>query len=335
MTPYPLFLSVVIVVRNQSASVESYLAQLSAVVSGLATDYELVIVDNASEDDTVVQLLRLTAEGGMPNLQVFALIKQVDRDTAAWAGIESALGDFVASVDPTTDDFDFLGAMMREAVGGADVVFARNETKPPRTFMYSVAAATFNRLYKLLNDVHLDKDAPEYRVLSRRVVNVILQHPQPANSYRHLPATAGFARANLSYKSKAHASEPRRLRDSIDRGMFLLVSTTRAPMRIVTALSFFGAVANLIYSAYVIAIAAVKNDVAPGWVTLSLQQSGMFFLFSVVLMVLGEYILHMANLSNEGPPYHVGREFTSARMQHREKLNVEVVSSGGRHSPTA
>jgi hypothetical protein len=41
------------------------------------------------------------------------------------------------------------------------------------------------------------------------------------------------------------------------------------------------------------------------------------------LLVLGEYIVHMASLSNEGPLYHVGQEFTSARMTRREKLNIE------------
>jgi hypothetical protein len=53
----------------------------------------------------------------------------------------------------------------------------------------------------------------------------------------------------------------------------------------------------------------------------------MFFLLSLVLLVLGEYILHMVSLSNEGPLYHVGQEFTSARMSRREKLNVEEAAS--------
>ncbi|WP_443200796.1 hypothetical protein [Pseudomonas sp. GM25] len=81
--------------------------------------------------------------------------------------------------------------------------------------------------------------------------------------------------------------------------MRLLASTTQAPMRIVTGLSIFGAVANLVYGIYVTIIALLKNDVAPGWVSLSLQQSGMFFLICLVLLVLGEYILNMVSLSNE------------------------------------
>jgi hypothetical protein len=154
-------------------------------------------------------------------------------------------------------------------------------------------------------------------------VNFILQHPMPSVTYRHLPATGGFAKVILNYTAKTRPSQPKRLGESIDRGMRLLVSTTRGPMRLVTTLSLFGAGANLFYSFYVIAIALFKTDVAPGWVTLSLQQSGMFFLISFVLLMLGEYILNMASLSNEGPLYHVAQEFTSAVMTRREKLNIE------------
>lgn len=326
MNYFPVFLTVVFVVRNQEEKLEAFLRKAVAQLSGLVSDYEIVVVDNSSEDGSVALLKRLTREDGLPNLQVYALTKEVDSDTASWVGLENALGDFVAVVDPLEDDIGFLPHMLDKAVSGADVVFARNTQKPKRTLSYRFANAVFNRLYKSVNGVHLANDAPQFRVLSKRVVNFILQHSQPAVSYRHLPATGGFARVNMSYSATPLAAKTRRLGASMDRGMRLLVSTTQTPMRLVTSLSLFGAAANVAYSVYVVIIGLFKEDVAPGWVSLSLQQSGMFFLISLVLMVLGEYILQMASLSNEGPLYHVGQEFTSARLTRREKLNIEDVA---------
>jgi hypothetical protein len=272
----------------------------------------------------------------LPNLQVYALTKEIDADAAAWVGLENALGDYVAVIDPLNDDISFLPEMLDKAVSGADVVFANNEQKSEQGFAYRGAYAIFNLLYKWFNGIHLANEAPHYRVLSKRVVNFILQHPQPAVSYRHLPATGGFARVNLNYSATPKTAQPKKLAESIDRGMRLLVSTTRAPMRLVTTLSLFGAAANLLYSFYVVAIAFLKTDVAPGWVSLSLQQSGMFLLISLVLLVLGEYILNMVSLQNEGPLYHVGQEFTSVRMTRREKLNIEEampqLRNAGAHS---
>jgi polyisoprenyl-phosphate glycosyltransferase len=323
MAFFPVFLSIVLVVRNQSAQGEKILSNAASCIASLVSDYEIIIVDNASDDDSISVLKTLTGENGLPNLQIYALTKEVDADTASWVGLENALGDFVAVIDPLADDIEFLPEMLDKAVSGADVVFAHNQQKAPQSLAYRVSYAVFNGLYKHFNGIHLAKEAPQYRVLSKRVVNFILQHPQPAVTYRYLPATGGFARVNLNYSSAPKLSHTKRLGESIDRGIRLLVSTTHAPMRLVTSLSLFGAVANLAYSVYVVAVGFLKTDVAPGWISLSLQQSGMFFLISLVLLVLGEYILHMASLSNEGPLYHVGQEFTSARMTRREKLNIE------------
>lgn len=323
MALFPVFLSVVFVVRNQSEHIVKILSDAATDISSLVSDYELIIVDNASDDDSVSVLKNLTGENGQHNLQIYALTKEVDTDTASWVGLENALGDFVAVIDPLADDTGFLPEMMDKAVSGADVVFASNQKKSAQSLAYLGAYAVFNWLYKWFNGIHLAKEAPQYRVLSKRVVNFILQHPQPAMTYRHLPATGGFARVNLNYSATPKLSHTKRLGESVDRGMRLLVSTTRAPMRLVTSLSLFGAVANLVYSIYVVAVGFLKVDVAPGWISISLQQSGMFFLISLVLLVLGEYILNMASLQNEGPLYHVGQEFTSARMTRREKLNIE------------
>ena len=328
MAFFPVFLSVVFVARNQSAHLEGLLAAAVASVSQLVSDFEMIVVDNASNDDSVGVLRSLTLQDGLPNLQIYALTKEVDADTASWVGLENALGDFVAVIDLLADDIEFLPEMLIRATSGADVVFATNERRPSQGLAYRVADAAFNRLYKWFSGVHLATDAPRYRILSKRVVNFILQHPQPASIYRHLPATSGFVCSNLTYSAPPKHAQPKRMGESIDRGMRLLVSTTRAPMRLVTSLSLFGAVSNLLYSGYVITVGLVKADVAPGWVSLSLQQSGMFFLISLVLLVLGEYILNMARLSNEGPLYHVAQEFTSARITRLEKLNIEEAHSG-------
>jgi hypothetical protein len=320
---YPILLSVILVLRNSAITVESVLTDISTSLVKLVGDYELIIVDNASEDDSIAVLKKLSGEGGLSNLTVYALTKEVDSDTASWVGLENALGDFVTVIDPATDSIDFLPNLLECALEGADVVFASNQQKPKQSWSYRVCYSVFNLIYHGSNGIDLANDAPSYRVLSKRVVNFILQHPMPSLTFRHLPATGGFTKVNLKYSAKTRTLHAKRLGESIDRGMRLLVSTTRAPMRLVTTLSLFGAGANLLYSFYVIAVALLKADVAPGWVTLSLQQSGMFLLISLVLWIMGEYVLHMAGLANAGPMYHVAQEFTSAVMTRREKLNIE------------
>jgi polyisoprenyl-phosphate glycosyltransferase len=324
---FPVFLSVVLVVRNEANSLREVVIAAAEVVANIVSDYELVIVDNASTDNSVLRLQELASESGLPNLQVYALTKEVDRDTAAWAGVENALGDYVGVFDPHEDDIAFIPNMLEEAVKGTDVVFATNLEQSAQSWRYRAAYALFNFIYKYFNGLHFSKEAPLCRLLSRTVINFVLQHPLPEISYRHLPATGGFTRCNLGYRSVRKSVINRSVRDGIDRGMRLLVSTTRAPMRIVTLLCLFGAIANLLYSIYVLWISFFKVGISPGWASLSLQQSGMFFLISLVLLILSEYIMHMVRMSSDGPSYHVAKEFTSAKLTRKERLNIEVAGN--------
>lgn len=57
----------------------------------------------------------LTSQNGLPNLQVYALTKEVDADTAAWVGLENALGDFVVVFDHLLDDLSVLPEMLEKA----------------------------------------------------------------------------------------------------------------------------------------------------------------------------------------------------------------------------
>ena len=132
---YPCFLSAVFVVRNQSASIEKTLTDAAAVIAAIVGDYELIVVDNASDDDSISVLKRLTAENGLANIQVYALTKEVDADTASWVGLENALGDFVVVADPLADDISFAPKMLDQAVSGADAVSYTHLTLPT---IYSV-----------------------------------------------------------------------------------------------------------------------------------------------------------------------------------------------------
>jgi hypothetical protein len=91
-----------------------------------------------------------------------------------------------------------------------------------------------------------------------------------------------------------------------------------------TALSVAGATINIIYMGYVLAIHLFKEEVAPGWVTMSLQISGGFFLISLLLALLSEYILQIHGRAVRQPAYYISQEFRSNRMNREGRLNVEA-----------
>ena len=320
------FLSIVIIINDNGVDIHPKLEKAIAVGRSFGQDYEIIVLLNGSMCQQAPDLRLLCENGAIANLQVFILASRVDRDLAAWAGVEYAMGDLVAVLDPSQDDIDALPKLLEKSQSGYDVVLGINTRKRPQSLAYRFFSGLFSRLSKKLLDTDPARELPFYRVLTRNYVNFMLRHRPTNGTYRWLPALSGYKRTAVHYESNI-TPPANRLLDDIDRGLRLLVSSTYGPMRAVTFLTLFGAVANLLYSLYVIVIALIKDDIAPGWVTMSLQNSGMFFLFSLVLLVLGEYVLHMAKLASNAPSYDVLEEYTSTVMTRREQLNVEHLSA--------
>jgi len=320
---FPIFLSIVIIIGNEADLLKSILSKIVNFVSPIVSDYEIIIIDNTSNNKNASVLESLTGKNGFPNLQIFSLIKEVDIDTAFWVGLENSLGDFVVTFDHSTEDIKILPKLIAESSSGADIVFACNTEKPKQSVAYKATNLIFNKLYKYFNGVDLRSEFSQYRIMSRMLINFISQHPQPNLIYRLLPSTSGFEKKEITYHyTPIRKIDKKNISDSIDRGLRVLVTSSRLPMRLVTWISLIGAIANLFYSFYVGLILLLREDVAPGWASLSLQQSGMFFLLSLALLVLGEYILQMASLSNKGPEYFIGKEYTSTSISRKIKINI-------------
>jgi glycosyltransferase involved in cell wall biosynthesis len=318
------FISIVMVVRNQEKYLLDFLWKAINLLESSARDYELILIDNGSFDNTVSIISEAIHEKNYQNLQVFILAKQVEEDTAICIGLENALGDFVVVIDSISDDLAFIPKMLEKTTEGFDIVFAKNTYQNNNSFLYRIASDFFSRFYKKIGGIDLTREAPPYRLLSRRIVNFILQHPRASIAYRSLLLSHGFRQILLTYKSAyTGPSKDKSISDGFNKGMQLIAVTTYLPIRFVSLLSLFGAICNFIYSIYVVTIASIGTGIAPGWASLSLQQSGMFFLISIVLFVLGEYILQMSKFINEGPQYYIAHEMMSNTTLHKDKLNID------------
>jgi hypothetical protein len=324
--PLPILLSVVVPLSDAGDRAANYLRQIVACVADLVSDFEIIVVDNSSDSALVPDYDALVAADGLPNLQIYRLLHKVDFDVAAWAGVENSLGDYVLVFDPLNENLSFLSRALEQAIKGNDIVFVQNVAPAvsQRGLVEAFFAKAFHRTFRWLSGVDLVSQSPPCRLIAKRVISVLLQQPKPAVRYRSLQGASGFNKATLQYSAPRSGTVNEGLRSRVRRSMSLLMSSTTAPLRLVSGIALLGATLNLVYSVYVLLIALVRGNVAPGWTTLSLQQSGMFFLLSIVVFFLSEYLAHAMSLSLAGPPYYIASERTSAVITRRQKLNVEA-----------
>jgi hypothetical protein len=320
----PILLSVVVTVQDEATTLERRILEIGGIISSLVSDYELVLVDNGSTDQTLSKLHRLATDQDVPNLQVFSLAERVDNHTARWVGIENCLGDQVVCLDWHQDDPVFLEGIVRKAAEGFDLVFTRtsaqiNEKKSAKLLLYH----TFGAVARRGMGITLDTYSPTFIAISRRIVNYVLQFPDPQIKFRNIASTSGFKRTCIVLPAASSRTPAIKLRQSVLRGIKLVTASSSLPLRMATLLAATGALVSLLSSFYVVLIWIFKKDVAPGWVSLSMQQSVMFFLISMVLLVLSEYVLEISRRSSSGPPYYIADEFTSTRLTRKQRLNIE------------
>lgn len=317
-----LFLTVVVVTRNQCAQVLPRLAALHTVLAAALDDHDILLIDNASDDGTEQLLATALREGNVPNALLLALAHPLSEAQAVLVGLENALGDVVVVFDLSNDPPEVLPGMVQLAAEGADVVYALASESPREGWLMGGASALFHRLYERIHGVNLAREAPALKLLSRRVVNYLLQDDLSETALAHLPAAAGFRRASVSYSGTAPSRAGLSALGRAERALRLLVASGPKPMRLVSLMCLFGAGINVLYSFYVVLIFLFKADVAPGWVTLSLQQSGMFFLISLVLLLLAEYVLIATRGGRSRLRYALKDETSASRITRREQTGL-------------
>lgn len=318
-----ILLSVVIPYSNSDHSAQAMLEGVVEAVAPLVADYEIIVVDNGSSDAQFSEYINLLDAQGLANIQVYRLLSKVENEVAAWAGVENSLGDYILVHDPRCEDLSRLGDALEAVAIGVEVIFLRNLANTDFGIVQKLLGPAYRWAFRHLTGLDLVLEATPGRLISKRVVSFLLMQSNPGIQYRTFPARAGFMKTSLTYTGKISAEARRGSITKIRSAMKLLISSSMIPLRLVSVATLAGGLLNLVYSVYVVVIALLKPDVAPGWTTLSLQQSGMFFLISTILFVLTEYLIHVLRWQAHGPEYFVDSERTSAMLSRRHRLNVE------------
>lgn len=318
------FLSLVLVDPKASCDLKLILHSLVAKLQKIANQFEIIVVESNLSEQRMDMLLEISKSESIKNLTVMCLSSTPNFQTSAWAGLENSLGDFVCIFNPASDDIDQIEKLYSKSSEGYDIVYGNDLNARKSSLPYRILSHIFHIIYKVINGSSIERQTTTYKVLSRRLINYIGQFKQPLIKFRYIDSNSNIAVKRIDYNSASNNYyDKKTILAGMDDGFNLLVSSTKVPIRIVTTLSMIGAISSVLYSIYVLITSLTNSDIADGWASLSLQLSASFFLISCVLLILGEYILHMSRLSNEGPEYFISKEFGSKISDKKDTLNIE------------
>ena len=156
------------------------------------------------------------------------------------------------------------------------------------------------------------------------MVNAFLDNRDRYNLFMVIAAFAGFPYTTLRYTRTSRSGEPERADyvDAVGRALSTLLLSSKRPLRFMTFGSLVGATISVLYGAYVLIAHLVKDDLAEGWASLSLQISGLFFLQFLILAIMSEYLIRLFVHSQNRLPYLIVKESSSMVLSRKVELNV-------------
>lgn len=317
------FVSVVAPLHDDADIVASFVLETVAMLREHYAHHELVLVDDGSTDETVAVVRRLLAEH--EGVRLIVLSRRFGQEIAISAGLDSVIGDYTAVLLPETDPPSLVPELVERSRRGSDVVYGIRRSRADEPLLNRVGTAVFYWLCNRLMKLALPRDSTHFRVLSRQAVNAMTTIKDRGRYLRTLSSFVGYDNQSFPYDLVHRRQPPRRkgLVESVDLALNIIVSNTTNPLRFASYAGFCFALLNVLYSLYVVGIFLFKERVAEGWVTTSLQTSGMFFFLFLTLAVLAEYLGRLVSESKGRPLYYVKDELASRPpLAHEERRNV-------------
>ena len=321
------FVSVVAPIANDSAIIGGFIADTLSVLREHYLNYELVLVDDGSNDDTVGRITVLLQQHEC--IRLIRLSRSFGVDIAISAGLESVIGDFVIVMLPHSDPPTLIPQIVAQTRQGAGIVFGVLTGSHGEGLPMKLGSAVFYWYCQHVLRLNVPTNAAVFRGLSRQAVNALIQIRGRCRYLPILSAQVGYESQSFLYQPFDPGGRRRRrgLADAANLAIDIITTASSHPLRFVTWLGVIASLLNGLYACYVIAVYVFKARVAEGWTTLSLENAAMFFFMFLILTVLSEYVGQILAQSENRPLYYVFEERNSAvQMADEGRRNVVMQS---------
>lgn len=309
-------------------AIEAFVDETIAVLRGLVTHYEIILVDDGVAGEDAVSHVR-TMLGRYDFVRFIRLSRHFGEETAIAAGLDTAIGDYVVVMSPNTDPPALIPQFFERARGEADIVYGVRLHRKGEPFWYRLGARAFYWYINSVVKAGMPEDSTQFRCMSRQVVNAITQIRDPDRYLRLLTSYIGFRKVPLAYApiNRTGQAPVRPKREAVNLARALVMDQTTHPLRTV---AWTSVLASTIYALVNLVGAFVHprpRAALPG----ALE----FWVVTVVLAMIAEYVGGLSRRLRDRPAYYVREEQTSSVLLREERRNVvDTTRDVARSTPT-
>jgi glycosyltransferase involved in cell wall biosynthesis len=304
-------------VKDEQEAIRPFVRRVTGVLDALgeAQGWEILFVDDGSHDATLAAIL--AAHAADPRVRCVSLSRNFGKEAALSAGLDHAAGQVVIPLDVDLQDPpEVIGTMLARWREGFDVVYGVRRNRESDTLPKRLTADLYYRAHNWLSADKIPEHAGDFRLLDRKVVDVIRRMPERNRFMKGLFAWAGFRQTAVDYERV-----PRDVGTTKYNYWKLwtlaldgITSGSTAPLRVWSYLGAIVAVFGLLYAVYLGVRTVLLGGDVPGYP--SLMVAILFFggVQLISLGVLGEYVGRIL-VETKGRPIYIVRETVGAALQ--------------------
>jgi dolichol-phosphate mannosyltransferase len=302
-----MLLSVVIPVYNEADALPSLFRALYPVLRSMDCNYELILVNDGSEDETFQVLSNAAALDRQ--VKVLGFSRNFGHQAAITAGIDFASGDAVVVMDADLQDPpEILPEMFDLFRSGYDVVSAQRTQREGETIFKRATATMFYWVMERMVDERMLPEVGDFRLFSRAAIVAIRNFREQHRFMRGLVAWLGLKEIVVPFRRRERSEGTTKYSTmKMLRFAWTAISSFSAlPLRFSLAAGLFVALGGFVYLIYTLYAAIILRATVPGWTSLVALQVIFSGATLTAIGLLGDYVARIYEESKGRPLYVLG-----------------------------
>jgi glycosyltransferase involved in cell wall biosynthesis len=300
--------SVAVPVYNEIESLPELHNRVTEVMEAIGEPWELLLIDDGSTDGSTDWILSMGDKD--PHVKPVIFARNFGHQIAVTAGLDYSNGEAVVIMDADLQDPpEVIAELIEKWREGLEVVYAVRAEREGETWFKKLTATLFYRMINRITDVDIPVDSGDFRLMDRKVVEVLSNMRERHRFPRAMVAWVGFRQVGVPYKrAPRYAGETKYpFQKMLRLALNAITGFSYFPLQIATYLGFFSAGVSILAIPVVIALRLIGNQAFFGQATTLIA---VLFLGGVQLIslgILGEYIGRLYDEA-KGRPLYIVRE---------------------------
>jgi glycosyltransferase involved in cell wall biosynthesis len=307
-------LSIVVPVKDEEQAIAPFVERLRETLATLedpaSESFEILFIDDGSSDSTLEQIRRVNRTD--PRVRAVSFSRNFGKEAALSAGLDNARGDAVIPMDVDLQDPpEVIAKMVAKWREGFDVVNGIRVDRESDSLGKRITADLFYRTHNRLSADKIPEHAGDFRLLDRKVVDIITAMPERTRFMKGLFAWAGFPQASVEYvrQRRQFGKTKYNYWKLWSFALDGITSASTVPLRVWSYVGIIVALLALIYAMLLIIRTLIWGTDVPGYASLMVAVLFIGGLQLLSLGVLGEYVGRIFIEAKQRPLYIIRRFF--------------------------